>query len=276
MAAQDGQPRFHLSSLNKALDVLEAFTFDRPQWSLGELGDHLGLAKPTLRRVLQNLVARGYVRQDPDLRRYRLGMKSWEVGVVAIGGFSLNEVVKPHLRWLAETTGEQATLWVYDQGDGICIDRAEASQRVRSYTRLGTREPAHLLAGGRCVLAYQDAAEFDRLASQHDVVGDLAEQLARVRERGYEVSHGDRWPDVYAVGSPIRDHTGMAVAALCVSGPAVRFEAAAVERIAKVTVQAATMASEDLGFDDSAGTEQGPGSAGGDPGRLRSRSVPSL
>jgi IclR family transcriptional regulator, KDG regulon repressor len=220
-----------LSSLNRALDVLETFTAEVPEWSLGRLSEHLGTAKPTLHRILGNLKARGYVRQDPDTRRYRLGLRAWEVGVVAMGGFDLQRAAKPLLQDLTETTGEQATLWVYDNGDAVCVERAEASQRVRSHTRIGTREPAYLLATGRCLLAYVDEPELDRVCLFVDGTAGrltspeaLRRTLATVRERRFDVSRGDRWPDVYAVGSPVWDYTGDVVAAMGVSGPATRFD----------------------------------------------------
>ncbi|MGH3343189.1 MAG: IclR family transcriptional regulator [Carbonactinosporaceae bacterium] len=242
-----------LTSLNKALDVLEAFSADRPEWSLSELGAHLGLASPGLYRILRNLEARGYVRQDAGSRRYRLGLKSWEVAAVALDGFALQHAARPWLHALTESTGEQATLWIYDKGEVVCIDRAEGSQRVRSYTRIGTREPAHLLSTGRCLLAFQDEREVARvLGALTDGVGEvvpegLATRLALIRERGYEVSPGDRWPDVYAVGAPVLDYSGAAVAAIAISGPSSRFDATAVAGFAHDLVETANAASRQLG-----------------------------
>lgn len=260
-----GPDAFHLSSLNKALDVLEAFTPQDREWSLGDLSARLGLAKPTLRRVLQNLVARGWVRQDDATRRYGLGLKCWEVGMAAVGG-GLSETAGPFLRRAAEATGEQATLWVYDRGDAVCIDRAEASHRVRSFTRLGTREPAHLLAGGCCLLADEDEVEIARVLAASDDPGGVARRLDDVRRLGYVVSRGARWHDVFAVAAPLRDRSDTTVAAVSVSGPSARFGEEAIDRIAGAVRAAAAGASVQLGSRAGRRAPASPGRPGADRG----------
>ena len=52
---------FLLKTIDKALDVLEAFTSGRPEWGVTELGHHLGWDKSVAQRVLATLEARGYV-----------------------------------------------------------------------------------------------------------------------------------------------------------------------------------------------------------------------
>lgn len=244
-----------LTSLNKALDALESFTVDRPEWSLAELSAHLRLTRPSLHRILRNLEARGYLRQDPVTRRYQLGLKTWDLATVALDGFGLQRTARPWLHALAETTGEQATLWIYDLGDAVCVDRVEGPQRVRSYTRIGTREPAHLLAAGRSLLAFQSETEVARVvaalgedAELRTVVPEgLPARLQAIRDRGHDVSQGDRWADVYAVGAPVRDYSGLAVAAIGVSGPSSRFDEAAVLSIGRRLIEAARTVSGQLG-----------------------------
>lgn len=243
-----------MSSLNRALDVLEAFSLEQPEWDLGRLSRHLDQAKPTLHRTLENLKLRGYVHQDPESRRYRLGVRAWEVGAVAMGAFDLQRAARPLLEDLAKTTGEQPTLWLYDNGDAVCVERAEASQRVRSHTRIGTREPAHLLASGRCLLGYVDEDELERvLRTVEDAGGPLTVRrlrqiLAEIPERGFDVSRGDRWPDVYAVGAPIRDYTGGAVSAMSVSGPATRFDDDVIAQLGEQVREATSLLSQQLGY----------------------------
>ena len=203
--------------------------------------------------MLRNLQARGYVRQDPDTRRYSLGVKLWELGVVGIGGTGLRDEAGPWLRRLSAETGEQTTLWVYDDGDVVCVDRCEASHRVRSHTGVGAREPAHLLASGRVLLARQERDEVERVLARLRDAGEdadaVAARLERVRARDHEISAGDRWPDVYAIGAPIHGHRGVAAAAISVSGPRQRFEDdGRVRAIVASVTAAATECSARLGY----------------------------
>ena len=58
-----------LETIGKALDVLEAFTSDRPERGVTGLGHHLGWDKSVARRVLATLEARGYVARSVRTRR---------------------------------------------------------------------------------------------------------------------------------------------------------------------------------------------------------------
>lgn len=246
-----------LSSVNRALDVLEAFSSTAPERGLSELSRLLGASKPTLHRLLRNLEARGYLRQDPSTRRYRLGLKAWEVGALAVRDLAPQERAQPCLARIATETGEQATLWVHDGDSCVCVGKREGSYPLRTYTRLGVREPAHLMATGRCLLAF--AAGADPVASlplDGQAADALRAQLEVVRRRGYDISRGDRWPDVYAVAAPVRDYTGAAVAALAVSGPRARLKGPRLRQLADLMLQVAGALSGELG---------GPG----DPGRRR-------
>lgn len=212
-------PAETLSTLNRALDVLEAFTPDQPVWGLSALSRELGIGKASLHRLLRNLEQRGYLRQDEDSKQYRLGYAVLRISQAAIVQ-TPTEVAQPFLRELARSVGEQTTLWVLDGQHAVCVAKVSGRQALRTHTDLGAREPALLIASGRCLLmdhAVDDLEGFDAAE---------ARWLARfpaIRDNGYELSHGDRWGDVHAAAAPIRDHEGRLVAAIGVSAAATRF-----------------------------------------------------
>ncbi|WP_432852453.1 IclR family transcriptional regulator [Amycolatopsis sp. CA-161197] len=211
-------PQPPVQSLSKALDVLEAFSFERPELALGELSAAVGLPKSTVHKVARTLVDRGYLVQDPETRRYRLGLSTWHLGSVAIAPLDVRTAAAGHLRRLAADTGEQVTLWVLEHDLAICVDRVDSAHQVRTYTRLGTARDPLDLAAGRCLLAWQ--------AGRSD--GDA--RLRRIRERGYETTDADPATG-RGVAAPIRDGHGAVTAATTVSGPTNRFGSAAVKRI---------------------------------------------
>jgi IclR family acetate operon transcriptional repressor len=217
---------------------------------LGELAIKVGLGKSTVHKLLRTLVDRGYVRQDPATKHYALTLRSWQVGMVALSTVNVREVALPHLRRLSALTGEQSTLWLYDDGQVVCVQRVETRHRVRSYTRVGAVEPALDLAAGRCLLAHQPAAEVRRVAERlpdPGAVGALEAQLRRIRTQGYDLNTGERWTDVRAIAAPIRDHAGEVVAGLSVSGPDGRFDEDSVSAMLPHVVSVAAEISAELG-----------------------------
>lgn len=240
---------YYLSSLNKALDVLESFTTNDAEQSLAELSARLGLSKPSLHRILHNLTARDYVRRDEQTRRYRLGLRAWEVGIVAISALPWRTQIRSSLEDVVAITNEQATAWVYNEGTVVCIERvADESQRVQSRTRVGQNEPAHSLAAGRALLAFQAPSEVAAVVERFGLPKDFSDILQETRSKGYAVSRGERWKEIHAVAAPVLDANGNAVCAVSVSGPATRLTAQLLREHAVTVTSATKELSAQLGY----------------------------
>lgn len=209
-----------LSTLNRALDVLESFTPQQPAWGLSALSRELGIGKASLHRLLRNLVLRGYLRQDETTKQYRLGYAVLRISQAAILQ-TPTEAAQPFLRELAHSVGEQTTLWVLDGEHAVCVAKVAGRQMLRTHTDLGAREPAMLIASGRCLLMDHPP---ERLVSFEAAEPRWLERFDAIRDNGYETSRGDRWGDVNAVAAPVRDHDGQVVAAIGVSAAASRFD----------------------------------------------------
>src|SRR5581483_9174508 len=78
-----------IGSVANALRVLQAFTLDTPELGIAELARELALSKATVHAVLATLVQQGFADRNPVTRRYRLGLKAFEVGNVALQGLGL-------------------------------------------------------------------------------------------------------------------------------------------------------------------------------------------
>lgn len=258
-----------LASVNRAFDVLETFTPAAPEWGLSALSRELDVGKPTLHRVLKTLTARGYLRQDPDSRVYRLGFRLLQIGQAALVD-TPSQAAQRHLRSLAHQVGEQATLWVLDGDHAVCVLKVAGQRALRTHTELGAREPATLLASGRCLLAHLPPGELERLLG--DEASAIQTSLSRIRRVGYAVSHGDRWPDVSAVGAPVFDESGSIVAAIAVSSPTSRFDDATFDRAATAVIAAAEGASLDLGAPPSDRRDAAPAAPRAPRSRTRSAS----
>ena len=66
-------------SLERAFDLLEHLADAGGEMALSELTDASGLPMPTIYRLMQTLVAKGYVRQEPS-KRYALGPRLIRLG----------------------------------------------------------------------------------------------------------------------------------------------------------------------------------------------------
>ncbi|MFF4197298.1 IclR family transcriptional regulator [Nonomuraea sp. NPDC001831] len=220
-----------MQSVERALDVLEALAEHGGEAGLSEIAARTGLPYGTIHRLLQTLLARGYVRQESD-RRYALGG-----GLVRLGGIAESMVggwAQPYLTRMVELSGETANLAVLEGDFVVYVAQVPSPRRLRMFAEVGRRVLPHSTAVGKALLAGRAAAEamavFERTGMPRrtpntitDAAGMLAE-LVRVKERGYATDLGEEELGVHCLAVPVRDGERV-VAAMSVSGPAERIDA---------------------------------------------------
>ncbi|MBL8688427.1 MAG: IclR family transcriptional regulator [Rhodospirillaceae bacterium] len=242
------------ATLAKGLDVLEALS-EVEEIGLTELGRRIDISGPTLFRLLATLAASGYVQKSGS--RYRLTLKSWEVGSKAVRRLKLRDLVRPRAERLAERSAESAHLAVL-QGTGVVIiDKVEAVQPVRVDTYVGQRAPAHCSATGKAMLAFLPDDRVEEVIggsleryTERTVVdrAKIRRELAQVRTRGYATNKGEWRADVSAIAVPLLDHAETVVASLSLTMPTQRFTEDAIRKsFLPALEEAAAAISADLG-----------------------------
>src|SRR5918912_3144213 len=93
--------RYTIEALARGLEVLALFTAERPALPFNAIVEALGLSKSTVFRILATLEQLGYLEHDPATRRYRPGLKVFQLGFAALAGLELQQVARPHLERLA-------------------------------------------------------------------------------------------------------------------------------------------------------------------------------
>src|SRR4051794_37198803 len=110
-----------VQSLARGLDVVKAFTAERPEMTLSDIARVTDLTRATARRFLLTLVELGYVRTDGKL--FALTPRVLELGFSYLSGLSLPEVAQPHLEQLSRDLGESTSASVLDGGDIVYVAR---------------------------------------------------------------------------------------------------------------------------------------------------------
>jgi DNA-binding IclR family transcriptional regulator len=227
--------------------------------TLTELVHRLDESQTVVFRLLRTLEERGYVQQDATTKRYRLGLRVWEMGAKAMAWIGLVDVARPVLKWLTRVTGETSGLVVLRDADVLYVDIAEGSEPLRVYAEVGQRAPAYATASGKAMLAHHPEvlpqvvqAGLKRLTpSTITRVSELKRQLAEIRRTGLSVNYGERRDDIAAVAAPIFDRRGECVAAASLSGPRTRLNGEALEELKRHVRKAAEEISSKLGYRES-------------------------
>ena len=217
------------ATLAKGLEVLEALA-EVEEIGLSAMARQLGVSGPTLFRLLTTLAACGYVEKSAA-GRYRLTLKTWELGAKAVRRIRLRDVARPFMDQLAAETQEAVHLSVL-QGDGIVIiDKRDSPHPVRVDTFVGQRAPLHCSATGKAILAFappEIAAALPRTLARHTEAtivdrAALDRELDAVRRAGWACNREEWRPGVCAAAVPVQHASGAVIAALSVTVPTPRF-----------------------------------------------------
>jgi DNA-binding IclR family transcriptional regulator len=239
-----------VSMIERMTLLLDLFTAGTPRLTLAELSERSGLPRSTTHRILDQLVALRWLEHSGT--SYVLGLRSLELGGLAVAHHEVRKVAAPLLAELHQRTGAVASLAVLDRKDVVFVDRHGRGLSSDGVTRVGGRAPAHATAVGKAMLAWVDDRSIagmygERLGSRthHTLVTfeALRNELAQVRSRhGLAFDREELTPGSVSVAVAIRG-TGRASGAIQLAGDPRRVS---LDRLAPYVQEAARKASRVL------------------------------
>jgi IclR family transcriptional regulator, KDG regulon repressor len=246
-----------LESADRVLRALEVCTPAERNLSLSEIAERLGLPKSSVYRLLATLAAHGFVERDATTRRYRLGIRLFEIGSAAIHERGLHSATHPVLEELAVTTGETCHVAVLSGAEAVYIYKIDGPSSFSMTSRVGGRAPCHCTSIGKVLIAWGGEELLKRLAwaglrpyTSRTItnVSQLGVELERVRALGYALDRDEYEENLCCAAAPVRDHAGQVVAAIGIAGPSHRLTTENLDRLVPAVVGAAGAVSRNLGY----------------------------
>ncbi|HWL44793.1 MAG TPA: IclR family transcriptional regulator [Ilumatobacter sp.] len=216
------------SVLGRVDVIFGAFDERNQVLSLNELTQRTVLPKSTVHRFAEQLRQIGWL--EREVSGYRIGMRMFEVGGLAMRRSRLCEIAAPHLQALAVKTGFAVQMAILDGTDVVYLERIPMAGLVLP-SREGGRIPAYCTGLGKAMLAFDDdAAQVvskmrleQRTANTICSPVHLANELRRIRDRGWAFDHQESYRGLACVAAPVRSN-GRAIAAISVTGPVDRID----------------------------------------------------
>ena len=243
------------STLIKGLRVLEHLAQSETSKGVTELSRELAMTKSNVHRTLQTLVSVGYARANPD-SSYECTLKLFEIASLVLGRVDVRRMAEPYMRALADHTLETIHLATLDGAEVIYLHKIESPHPVRAYSTIGGRAPAHCVASGKALLAYQEAEALRHLTDPLPTftprsigrLADLRKELEQVRIQGFAINRGEWRATVCGLAAIVHDGVGRPVAAIGISGPSERLPPATLRAYSDVVMDAARKLSRALGY----------------------------
>lgn len=248
---------YQLESVERALRVLGCFSIETPELRLIDISRTLGISKVQALRLATTLESNGFLSRDPRTKYYRLGLRLFQLGMVAQQHSEVQWIAHPFLHELVDKTGETARLMVPHALGPTCIDLVESPKQRRVFGKLGGPHPWYAGASPMVLLAHQSAESIDDILAPplqsftSNTVTDpdrIRDQLAAIRSQGFHISQSGIEANATGVGAPIFDRYGDILGAISVSGPTDRMSLTGMENIVNWVRAAAGDVSRSLGF----------------------------
>lgn len=196
-------------------------------WSVGELADYLSLPKSTVHRLLATLLAMKFVCRSPVDSTYGLGTRIAGLAIRAKGHEFLAQTAQPVLQSLVDETGESAFLAVKEGLHALCIARVNTPQKLALLIDVGVVSSMHLGASNTALLAFLPPAELSQVLAQTVIQPserlDAEARMRQIAADGFAYSSSQLTPGAAALGIPILNPEGYAVAGLSLGAPEYRF-----------------------------------------------------
>lgn len=145
-AATPGQSG--VAALDRAFSILFAFRPGDYALTLAELAARTGLYKSTILRLAGSLIQHRMLFRLED-GRYQIGAAPLMLGALYQRSMRLGDVVLPHMRALAEATGEAVSLYIRERDVRVCLHRVDSNHSIRDHVREGDVLPLERGSGGR-------------------------------------------------------------------------------------------------------------------------------
>jgi DNA-binding IclR family transcriptional regulator len=216
-----------IQAVHLTFDILEELMAAQQELGVSEMTQRLGSSKGTVFRHLQTLVERGYLSQNPNTSRYRLGTRAHLLGEAARGSMDLLALGAEALGRLQAATRQTAVLSRVIGRTVTVLNTVTGPSALEIGVKPGSDLPLHASAQGKVALAFSRRGLLTALKRQpltkmtDRTVTDIAElerEVVAVRAAGWASAYEEMMLGINGVAVPVFDETGDCVASLAIVG----------------------------------------------------------
>lgn len=221
-----------VKSVGRAMEVINLVSTNKYGVGVTEIANQMDINKSSVYRILNTLEEYGFIEQNEESGKYKLGYKFLEISSRLLDSMDLRTEAAPFLKSLEDYTNEVIHLVVYDHGEVVYLEKLEGSETLRMHSKVGRRAPMHCTSVGKAILAHLEEKRVREIIenrglpkhTDHTIIdADLfMKELKKVKEQGYALDLEENEQGVTCIAAPIFDHTEQVIAALSISGTSLR------------------------------------------------------
>ncbi|NQT01987.1 MAG: IclR family transcriptional regulator [Planctomycetes bacterium] len=247
-----------MTTIEKALDVLEIFLAHDDDIGLSEIASLSGFNVATTHRIVLTLVKRGYLNQKQKRQKYSLSTKFLQYSNLLSRRMKIRDIAFPIVDALNKMVGESVNIAILDRNEVVYIEHIETNKSLRIFTQVGNRAPLYCTGVGKIFLAHMGDDELQKALNSTDLlphtpntitdIKRLKKELELVKTEDVAIDNEEMEIGVKCIASPVKNSEGSVTAAISVSGPTARLSNKRVNEIKTLVKSCAVEVSRALGY----------------------------
>ncbi|MCF8041467.1 MAG: IclR family transcriptional regulator [Desulfarculaceae bacterium] len=217
-----------IKSVGKGFALLELLVRSADPLTLTQIAKELGHTKTTTQRLINTLLALGYLKRIEG-KRYVPGNKVLALSFQLLQKDNLYKQAQSLLEKISDQLAYSITLSVMEDNEILVVYRKEKARYLPYAIYTGSKLPPHCSATGKVLLSSLPDDKLEDVLSRIVLTKvtpktitdrtEITQEFNKIRQRGYSVSNQELSLDLYAIGIPLVDGRGKVVAAAGLSVP---------------------------------------------------------
>lgn len=221
-----------LNTIGKAISILEAIRSAKKPLSMKEIAETLALNKSSLHHHMKTLVEFGYLQQDPETRKYEIGLNLVRVGQAYLQRLDVRERGHSYLEELSKSLNQTVHMLVLDHNEVVYVDKVDVHHQAGALhcaSFIGLRTDVYSTASGKVLLSNLELGAMKKVLATLEPqkitpyteidVEKIAEELELTKNRGYGLDLQEHAMGLQCVAVPVLNLHSQCVAAISVSCP---------------------------------------------------------
>ena len=216
-----------VQSRARAFTILDGFTGDRGELGIKEISEAMSLRKITLYGLVNTLVAYRYLEQNPENKRYRLGIRLFEMGMLVQRRMNLQQEARPYAKELGGKYNATCHIAALFDNAIVYVDKVDCPGAMILYSHVGKNAHCNCSGVGKAITAYLPPVEQDILLQNTELMPltqntlteptQIRQEWAVTAQRGYAIDNEEIEIGLRCVAARIFGHEGRPIAAISVS-----------------------------------------------------------
>jgi DNA-binding IclR family transcriptional regulator len=250
-----------MSTIRKALKVLQVFLDNKSQLSVSELANYSELNINAVYRITSLLREEGFLSQQNKRGKYAPGPKFLEFGNLARDMLNLEDLSRPYMTKLNNLIDENIHMALLDSQKAVIIANIDGKQKLRIVTEVKDDLPAYCTGVGKVLLAYMTDVELDRYFTKtpklHNYTpntvtdpDEIKKSLLKAKQQGFAMEREEYTAGIVGIAAPVKNEIGRVVAALGILIPEPRATKKREAELIPLVMSTATEISNALGYNE--------------------------